>query len=54
MQGAESLIAVGILKENVQREWTAFKPTVIYGSCELPYITGKEVDGAREREREAC
>lgn len=40
-------------KQNVQREWTAFKPTVIYGSCGLQYITGEEVDGAREREKRA-
>lgn len=40
-------------KQNVQREWTAFKPTIIYGSCGLQYITGEEVDGVREREKRA-
>lgn len=38
-------------KQNVQREWTAFKPTVIYGSCGLQWIIGKKWI---EREREAC
>lgn len=51
MQGAESLIAFGLLSRMFREKWTAFKLTVIYGSCGHQCIPGKEVNGGRERER---